>query len=218
MRGGVSSTCALANPAFDDLNCYEFLSRTTSTCSGTSINVTDTVALYYFAQSTGDPSSTYPSDHWKAWAQAIDQSNATGSAFSPTVDVQVLTAITVTTSSINYGTVAASSTTGGTNQTAVVVNVGNSSTSLQLLALSALTNGSLSIATGSQHYSTSTFTYPGTSTALTDSAITVPGFFLTSPTSTVNVQQSTYWGLAVPAGTATGTYAGTNVFQSVWMP
>jgi hypothetical protein len=60
MRGGVSSTCALANPTLDDLNCYEFLSRTTSTCSGNSVDVTDTVALYYFAQSTGNPSSSYP--------------------------------------------------------------------------------------------------------------------------------------------------------------
>jgi hypothetical protein len=216
MRAGVSSTCALANPTTSNLNCYTYLSRTTSTCSGDSINVTDTVALYYFAQSTGNASSSYPSDHWKAWAQAVDQSNATGSAFSTPVNVDVLTAITVSTTSIDYGTVTASSTTGSTDQTATVLNVGNSSTSLQLLALSALTNGSLSIATGSQRYSTSTFTYPGTSTALTASAALVPGFFLTSPTSTANVSQSTFWGLLVPAGTATGTYAGTTEFASVW--
>jgi hypothetical protein len=148
----------------------------------------------------------------------VDQSNATGSASSPDVDVNVLTAITVSTSSIDYGTVTASSTAGSTNATETVLNVGNSATSLQLLALSTLTNGSLSIATGSQRYSTSTFTYPGTSTALTDSAVTVPGFFLTSPTSTVNVQQSTYWGLLVPAGTATGSYSGTTEFESVWEP
>lgn len=217
-RGGVSATCAVPSPTTNDLNCYLYVTRATSSCSGTSINATDTVQIYYFAQSTGNPSSSFPVDTWYAYALAVDAANATGSATSTNVNVNVLTAINVTTSSLNYGTLAASSTTGSANRNATSTNAGNSSTTLQLRASATLTKGTDSIATSSQRFATSTFTFPGGATQLTDTNVTVTSFFLTAPTSTTSVAQTTFWGLIVPAGTATGTYNGINAFTSLFQP
>jgi hypothetical protein len=218
-RSGQFSSCG-ANPTTNPLFCYLYSSRATSSCqSSVTIYATDTIVVYYFAQSTGNSSSSFPSEGWGAFVQVSDTNGATSSATSSYVNVNVLTAINVTTSSINYGSASPSSTVNGSAATAATsTNAGNSSTTLQLYALSTLTSGSNSIATSNQRYSTSTFIYPGTSTALTASAVTVPGFFLTSPTSTSFVQQAVFWGLQVDAGTPTGTYSGTNVFQSLWQP
>ena len=192
--------------------------RATSTCIvSNQINATDTVQLYYFSQSTGNASSSFPSDNWTAYALAVDASNATGSATSSAVNVNVLTAINVTTSSVAYGLLSPNTDTGATNRTTTVANAGNSSTTLQLSSSQTLTSGANVIATSSQVYSTSTITYPGTSTGLTSSAVTVTAFNLTSPTSTTNVTGNIFWGLSVPSGKPTGTYTGTNVFGALFI-
>ena len=212
-RSGVTSACSASN-----LNCY-ISSTTTSNCAGnaSTTDATTTFFIYYFADSTDGASSSFDAQDWVGYAAVRDASGASSTATSTHRELGVLTAINVTTSSINYGTISAGDNTGATNQNATSTNAGNSSTTLRLHAISTLNDGgSNSIATSSQVYSTSSFTYPGTSTALTDSAVTVGGFFLTSPTSTTNVAQTTFWGLAVPPGTATGTYTGTTRFTSLW--
>ena len=211
-RSGVGSSCSA-----DNRNCYIVATTTNNCAAGTSANATSTFQLYYFAQAT-DASSSFSSQNWLATIFARDSDGNATSGVSSGVEVNTLTAINVTTSSINYGSVNANADTGGTNQLATTTNAGNSSTTIQLFASATLTSGSNSIPTSSQHYSTSTFTYAGTSTALSASAATVSGFFLTSPTSTTSVSGLTYWGLAVPGGTATGTYSGTNVFSSLFKP
>ena len=221
-RSGVASSSCLTgsgNGASPNLNCYTATVFTaSSTCSAGTINTTTTFPVQYFAQAT-DASSSFPNQNWIATVIFNDAINATSSAdstYSTSSNViSTLTAINITTSSINYGSVAPSSTTGSVNQTTIVQNAGNSSTTLQLSG-TGLTNGSNVIATSSQAYSTSTFTYAGTSTALTANPVTVSGFLLASPTSTTNVQSTIYWGLAVPNGSATGTYTGTNTFASVF--
>lgn len=213
-RSGVGSSSAASN-----LNMYR-ASTSTHNCTvatTTSANATATVYIYYFAEAT-DASSSYPSQYWEASVVARDATSSTGSASSTGVELNTLLAINVTTSSINYGNVTAGTDTGGTNQTATTTNAGNASTSLRLHASATLTSGSNSISTSSQRYSTSSFTYPGTSTALTDTAATVSGVLLTSPTSTTNVERVTFWGLSVAAGTATGTYTGTTVFSALFQP
>lgn len=213
-RSGVNSSTCLTAP--NDLNCYRATAFTaSSTCTTTSVNATTTFAVQYFAQAT-DSSSSFAAQNWIATVIFKDPANATGSSDATGVELNTLTAINVTTSSINYGTVSANTDTGATDQVATTTNAGNSSTTLQLSAVSTLTSGANSIATSSQHYSTSTFTYPGTSTALTASPVTVTGFLLTAPTSSSNVSQATFWGLSVPGGTATGTYTGTNLFSALF--
>lgn len=216
-RSGItSSTCMTTT---DDRNCYRLTTFTaTSSCSAGTQNVTTTFGIYYFADSTatGTPTSSYPSQTWLATLVFKDPTNATGSADSSSVELNVLTAINVVTSSINYGTVPANTNTGSTNQPATSTNAGNSTTTLKLSAISTLTNGSNSITTSSQHYATSTFTYGGAEQLLQETATDVSGSTMAIPTSTTNVTKTTYWGLAVPPATATGTYTGVNLFTSAW--
>jgi hypothetical protein len=217
-RSGVGSSTCFSSP--NNLNCYVATAFTaSSTCAGGSLNTTTTFSVQYFAQAT-DASSSFPNQNWIATVDFATPDNTTGTGDSTHATssnvIATLTAINVTTSSINYGVLSASSTTGAADQVATTTNAGNSSSSLQLSAAATLTSGANSIATSSQGYSTSTFTYPGTSTALTASPATVNGFLLTSPTSTTNVAQPTFWGLLVPNNTPTGTYNGTNQFTALF--
>lgn len=213
-RSGVTSSTCLG--AASSSNCYIATAFTaSSTCSVGTQNTTTTFAVQYFAQAT-DASSSFSAQNWMATVIFKTADNTTSTTDSAGVELNTLTAINVTTSSINYGTITANTNTGSTNQSTVVANAGNSSSSLQLNAQSTLTSGANSIATSSQVYSTSTFTYPGTSTAITATAVTVAGFILTGPTSTTNVSSAIYWGLVVPNGTPTGTYSGSNVFSALF--
>jgi hypothetical protein len=211
--GVTSSTCMGSQ---DPRYCYSATSFTTSTCSAGTETATTTFALQYFAQPT-DTSSSFSGQKWVATVKFTTPDNTTGTMDATGVTLNTLTAINVTTSSINYGPITANSDTGSANQTTTVANVGNSSTSLQVYALTTLTSGSSNtIATSSQTYYTSPFTYQGSSVPLTGAAVTVSGFMLTAPVSLTNVTGSIYWGLGVPNGTPTGTYSGTNVFTSSW--
>jgi hypothetical protein len=215
-RFGVRSTCAVPNPATNNLNCYRFVTRATSSCSGTTINVTDTVQIYYFAQAT-DASSSFPSDAWEAFALVSDAANATGSATSTNVALNTLLAINITTSSINYGTVKVGSDTGSTNQTTTIANAGNCSTTLKVSG-TAPTSGGNALATSSQHYATSSFTYNINDTLLSDTPTAISGVLLTAPTSTNFVSTNIFWGIGIPALTTPGIYNATNTFTAVFNP
>ena len=210
-----SSTCMTTA---NDLNCYRATAFTaSSTCSGGTTNTTTTFSVQYFAQAT-DSSSSFSAQNWLATVIFRDVNFTTGTADSTAQELLTLTAINVTTSSVNYGTLPASSTTGGTNQVTTSTNAGNSSTTLRLSANATLTDGASSIATSSQRYATSTFTFPGGATQLSASPVTVTGYFLTSPTSATAVDDPVFWGLEVPAGTPSGTYSGVSLFTSLFQP
>ena len=215
-RSGIgSSTCMTTT---NDMNCYRASAFTaSSTCASNSTNTTTTFSVYYFANAT-DASSSYEAQNWKATVVFKDSGNSTGTGDGTGQELNTLVAINVTTSTIDYGTLSASSTTGATNQIATTTNAGNASTTLKLSAITTLVSGSNVIPTSSQRYATSTFSFPGLAVQLTDVATAVDGFFLTSPTSTTNVFGSTYWGLEVPPGMPTGTYSGTNLFTASWAP
>jgi len=208
-RSSLGSNCTANN-----LNCYQIPS---SNCvfSGSSSTVTCTAGLWYFAQSTGVPSSSFPSDSWTAAITVKDGGGYSQTANSSPANVNVLTAINVTTSSINYSTILPNTNTGSTNQIVTVQNVGNSSTTLQLSGTS-FVSGGYNIATSSQHYATSGFTFGGAEQQLSDTLTTVSGFVLTGPTSTSSVQGSIYWGDAVPPGSPKGTYTATTTFASAF--
>lgn len=209
-RSGAGGSCSANNQ-----NCYIATTNVNGCSSGTSANATATVNIYYFAQAT-DASSTFPSENWLAQVSARDAANASHTATSTAVELNTLTAINVLNASIAYGSVPAGTNTGATTQSVNTTNAGNSATTLQVAALQTLTSGANSIATSSQHYASSTFTYGGSEAALSNILTGVTGFLLTNPTSTSLVQANTYWGLAVPAQTPTGSYTGTNTFSALF--
>ena len=188
-RSGVgSSTCfgsggvTGANPT----NCYVatlFTSSSTCNTPQTSINTTTTFAMQYYAQAT-DASSSFLGQNWMATILFTDPNNATStgdsSSASSTSDVATLVGLSINTSTITYGSIVAGTNTSSTNQDIIVTNAGNASTTLSLSG-TALTSGANSIATSSQHYATTTFTYGGAEQALSDVVTTVPGFAAIAP-------------------------------------
>ena len=218
-RSGVSSSSCLTGTgtSIANVNCYGLSAFTaSSTCSAGTLNTTTTFSVQYFAQAT-DASSSFNGQTWMATVlfKTVDNTKGTGDS-SPGQTLNTTLALNVTTSTINYGILQANSNSGSTDQVVTSTNAGNASTSLQLYALQTLISGANVIPTTSQAFSTSTFTYAGTSTALTGSAVTVNGLLLTTPTTTTNVAQPTFWGIAIPNNQATGTYTGTNVFQALF--
>ncbi len=214
-RSGVTSSTCLTTQ--DNQNCYLATAFTaSSTCSGNSVNATATLGIYYFAQPTDASSSLFTAQNWLATVIFKDTNNSTGSGDpSLGVDVRSLTAINVTTSSINYGTLSASSTSAA-NVVTTSTNAGNTSTTLSLSANATLTKGSDSISTSSQHYATSSFTYGGAEQPLLVTVTHVAGSIMVPPTSTTNVNRPIFWALNVPAGTATGTYNGVTLFTAAY--
>jgi hypothetical protein len=194
----------------NSLNCYQIAS---SSCnfSHSSSTVTCSANIWYFAQSTGIASSSFPSDSWTGAITVGDAGGNTAIATSSAINMDVLAALNITTSTINYGTVTPSSTTGSTNQITTIQNAGNASTTFQVYG-TALVSGSNVLATSSQHYATTTFIFGGTESLLSDSVTTISGFTLTAPTSTTPVQANIYWGLGVPSGALTGDYTGNVTF------
>jgi len=221
-RSGVTSSSCLTSSgaAVTSLNCYLLGAFTaSSTCSTGSQNTTTTFAVQYFAQAT-DASSSYNGQNWMATVLFRTPDNTTGTGdSSPGQTLNTMLALNVTTGTINYGTLGANTNSGANDSIVTSTNAGNTSTTLQLYASATLKSGSNVIpTTTSQTYSTSSFTYQGTSTFLTAAAATVSGFVLTSPTSTNNVAKATFWGIAIPNNQPTGTYQGTNVFQALFNP
>lgn len=213
-RSGISSsTC---NSSQNSLNCYK-VSASSNSCVGTSSSAvaTGTIPVQFFAEAT-DASSTFPAQNWLATAIAQDGSAAQGTADASGVELNTLTAINVATAAIGYGTVPAGTDTGAVTQTAIVNNVGNSSTTLQVSANPTLTSGPNIISTSSQRYASSTFTFPGASISLSGIPTNFAGFVITAPTSTATNGKTTFWGLQVPNGTPTGTYSGVNVFTALF--
>lgn len=209
-RSGVGATCSANN-----LNCYQLASSSCAFSDSTS-TVSCTANIYYFADAT-DSSSSYSGQTWQAKISVTDLGGLSGSSTASGVVLNTLLAIEVTTSSINYGSLTASSTSESTNQTTTVKNVGNASTTLKLRG-TALTFNSNVIATSSQHYATSSFAFGSGEPALSDTDTSVSGFLLTSPTSTNPVSSDIFWGIEILAGRPTGTYNGTNLFTAVWNP
>ena len=236
-RSGVSATCAIESPTTSSLSCYSYITRVTSSCSGTTINVTDTVDIFYFAEST-DATGEFPSQTWAATAFARDLAAATGSAASASIELNTLVGIRITTTTINYnnGTaMSASSTTGTTDNTtpyhtATTTNVGNVSTTYSIRTSGTLTSGANSVATSNQRWATSTYNYDTespsangpTSTQLTGSNVNVTDHILIHATTTAGPGASstrrTFWGLKVPAGSVNATYTGTNVYTGAIAP
>lgn len=221
-RSGVGSSSCLSGTgsAVTNLNCYVATAFTaSSSCSGGSTNTTTTFGVYYFAQAT-DASSSFPSQNWKATVVFKDPSNATGTADDGTnPELNTLLAISISTSSLNYGSIPAGSDTSSTNQGTSINNQGNSTTTIQVAGQSLLT-AVTSLAVGSQRFNTTPFTFPGASTALPASSSPATVVTLTAPTSTASSSytQATYWGLQVASGTAQGVYNGSNIFSGIFTP
>ena len=183
--GGVSSSfataCATSSPATSTrslFGCY-VVGTTTNNCpsanSSATANATATFSVWYFAKPTDASSTLYNGWNWGAFVGIVDSSGTTGFATSSGVRMNSLTAIALTTTTLNYGTVVAGADTSSTAQTTTIWNAGNTSTTLSVNG-TALVSGANAMPTSSQHYATSTFTYGGSEQSLSSTALAVSGW------------------------------------------
>ena len=180
-RATFGSACAT-----DNLNCYQ-ISTSTHNCesaTSSSADATSTFEIWYFAEAT-DASSSYSSDYWEAYVEIADGGGATSSASSTGQELNTLVSINLNTSSINYGTLLPSSTTGFANQIGGVKNTGNASSSIGVSG-TALIGSSAEIVTSSQHYASSSFYFGGSEPQLSGTNSTISGITLTPRISLVN--------------------------------
>lgn len=190
-----------SNNCYAAVNCVES-THSGETCTGgadTSANYVCTVQLDYYTDPGG----------WTVTVEASD-GTATSTTDSDTESVNTLLALDVT-ASINYGALSANTDTGSTNQTTTVTNTGNADMDPQLSGTS-LTDSTTPITVDNQEYSLTAFTY----NAGTDLSGTPTTFDMVLPQRTAGVvTDDVLWGIAVPNGTVTGTYTGTNTFTAV---
>ena len=205
-----------ANCTANNQNCYQIPSSSCAFSNGTT-TVTCTANIWYFADSTTDPSSSYPSDSWTGALTVVDSASNKVTATSTSASMGILAAIGVVQPSINYGILAPLQTS-PTNVTTTVQNVGNCSTTIKLSALTSLEGGIpvTTLPTSSQQYGTTTGFAYGTGFSLSSTPITLNGFVLAAPISTTSVQGNLFWGLQIASGSPTGTYNGTTTFSALF--
>ena len=124
-RSGVGSSCSS-----DNNNCYSISSCATSSCAGNNCTATCSANLWFFADPTD--AGTYSSQYWSAWIKAIDATNASSSATSAAVEVNTLYAFSLSTSTIDYGALAAGSNTVSLNKTTTITDTGNEAIDIYL--------------------------------------------------------------------------------------
>ena len=204
-----------SNCAADNRNCYQIPS---SGCvfSNSSTTVTCTANMWYFADSTTDPSSSYPGDSWTGAVTVGDALNDTTFVTSSPVAMGIMAAIAVTPTTINYGILAPPQTS-PTNITTTVQNAGNCTTTIKLSAITTLSGGIpvTALPTSSQQYGTSANFAYGTGYALSSTPTVLSGFTLSTPVSTTSVQSNIFWGLQIATGSPTGTYIGSTIFSAL---
>lgn len=214
-RGDIATSSCLGSSTPNPLFCYTSSAFTTSSCTGSgSGNGTTTFGVYYFASPTDNASYTYYQKGWQGALTITNPGHLSNTSSSATTTLNSLEAISPSPTSIAYGSLAPAQVSSPA-QTTSILDVGNTSTSFQFSAQTALTSGSNVIVTSSQQYATSSgFTY-GTGQALSSTAITLNGLSLAAPISTTTVSTNIFWLLQIPTGTPTGSYSGSNLFTGL---
>jgi hypothetical protein len=210
-RSGVTPTCSA-----DLNNCYKIssLDCPLSNCSGNSCTVTCTAYVQYFAEPT-DSGSTYQGEQWEAQLYTVDGTNNEATSTTSGVELLTLWGLSVTTGSINYGTLNVGEDTGATNATSTVRNTGNSNIDVQLAGSNMTAPGS-SIPVANQKYATTSFTYASCVIcgALSGTASTLEVDLPKPSATSTPVTDDLYWGVYVPTGSAGATHQGQNTFYA----
>jgi len=212
----LSSVAGLENCAADDDECYQIAAvscvQDGGTCSGTtdlSTNYTCTVNMAFNSIPT-DPSAnnSNASNNWLAGVKAIDNNAAIHIATSASaVELITVSALEITELGIPYGAVKGGQDTGTYNATTTIVNYGNSPLNS---GVSGTDMGPIAIA--NQKYDLTPATYLSLANNASAVNTTVDIVAPKPNTDVLDIEDSIYWGIAIPGGTASGDYSGMNSF------
>lgn len=226
----VTSTLLVNNTttgcASDDANwCYNIPNGTasstcaTTSCSGNSCTIFCGTYLWFVAEPT-DASGTYPAQSWEMVITVLDKSNNKVEG-STTQEVNILPAIDLASSSMNYGSLAPLGT--SSEQGLYASNTGNLQIDFTMLGESMATD-SYEIDTGRQKYSTASDMLDWTvGTALASTSAATWNLDLPKPNVTTTHQgQNTdafdivYWQIKIPDAQDAGVYSGTTTLTPIW--
>jgi len=210
----------------DDDNCYQIANTSCAVDAGTCTGATDPDATY--TCTTTMAFHTIPTDNssnnnnetnkWLAGIRLFDNNGANSEATTTVpqgVEVITLQALTVTETSIPYGTVKGSENTGNYNATTTVVNYGNCPIDTGISGTDMSDGGVNVIEIANQKFDVNTGNYSALTYNASAISFTLTDVVIVKPTSgTQNVQDSIYWGIQIPGGKPSGDYYGTNTFAA----
>lgn len=210
------------NCSADDNNCYQLVTSECSYIPGSCTNAADTTSSYicsttiehYASPSDASDSNPNLATDWRAGMTAIDDNGLKGSATAISgVELISLEALGIDETEIAYGTVKGGQNTGNYNATTTVVNYGNVPIDTEISG-SDMDKSDLSdvIHENNQEFDLANFVYGAGANTLSSTTPTLVDTVIGKPTSAADVSDEIYWGLAVPGGTSSGDYAGTNTF------
>ena len=214
-RSGVSGA---ENCTLDNNNCYEDTSCATSSCAGNTCNYSCDFNVQFHADPTDNGTYATAQDwntqKWVAWVKVIDSQSASSTATNSaeTVDVNTLTAVSVT-PSITYDALDPDTNMANLTKTTNATNTGNVPIDVQLKGDDMTYSGN-TIAVGNQRYATSSVAW-ASGIALTGSYVTLEIDLPKPTTSPSNSTSTIYWAWAVPTGKPAGTYTGINYFNAI---
>ena len=208
----------------NDLSCYIGVGSSTvaSTCvattTGNTCGASDTTVEYdcgfkFWYITTPTDTGDWASSIWSVSATATDDGALTGNATNTgqSVEINTLSAFSVSPATIVYGTVAPGADTGAVNQTTTVTNTGNTNIDPRLSG-TAMSSVDDTILVDQQEYSADPFTWSaGTNLSSTPTTLDIT---LPAPTATTSaITDTVLWGVGVPSGKRTGDYTGTNTLE-----
>lgn len=201
-----SEVGACTNGANDPNNCYAPASTTCSIaqCNGFSCDVSCSTNMYYFA----DPTDTHLGD---AWLSNVSIATNGGTFGSSTASGTLLSfkAIGLSTSTLDYGSVAVGASTGAFNATTSVINLGNTTFSPVVVGTDLTAAGS-AIASSSEYVASSTFNVDACTLCVPVASASPLGAYVTKQTSLGSLMSKLlYFGLKVPFGTKALDHSGT---------
>jgi hypothetical protein len=128
-------------------------------------------------------------------------------------ELMTLYGLSIDTSNIDFGSLAAGANTGAVNAQTIVNNTGNSSIDIQVSGTDLAGTGS-TIGVGEQKFATTTFAYGACAICqfLTGSASNVEVDLPKTTATTSPATDDLYWGLNVPLNTGAVVHTGVNTF------
>ena len=209
------STIAGAACTADNNNCY--IESTNSSCSfidcsGNSCTLSCAADFYFHADAT----DTDGANQWWAFLEVEDTAGGYDFATSPSIEVMTLRALDVT-NAINYGALAASSTSGVTNASTTVENLGNVAIDIDVTGTDLTDGYSSNIPASEQIFATTTFDYDAcvTCTSLATTAISYEVDLAKPIVVSPATEDAVFWGIEIPFGVSSNPHTGGVLFTPI---
>lgn len=185
--------------------------------SGTTQPFTCTFPVWFLADPT-DVGSSHAADDWTCRMTPSD-GDGTGSSGNDTIEMNSLSAISVTPSSIDFnGTLSVGGNTGSSNETTEFYNIGNVAIDVEISGTNLCTDyptcAASTIGPGNIEYKDTSFTY-GSGIDLTTSPVFNGYNIAKSSVRPSNQSRTTYWGIGIPLSVTSGTYTGVATFTAL---